>query len=180
MTKPSNIESIEKATQRSWNEWLGWFDEQNLKELSHKEIAEKVHAELDGKIDSPGWWSQGVTVAYEQHIGRRAPGQRADGTFEVSVNKNFDGSREEIFARVRDWADGKADFDGHKFMSARTSVTPVRSYWRCDFADGTKLDVAVGPRSDGDFMVTISHTKLRSSEDAEHWRSYWKQEIATL
>lgn len=35
------------------------------------------------------WWAQGVTVAYEQARGIRRPGQRQDGTFEVSVTRTI-------------------------------------------------------------------------------------------
>ena len=33
------------------------------------------------------WWSQHVTVAYEQARGIREPGQRQDGSFEASVSR---------------------------------------------------------------------------------------------
>jgi hypothetical protein len=35
------------------------------------------------------WWAQGVTVGYEQARGIRSPGQRQDGTFEVSVTRTI-------------------------------------------------------------------------------------------
>ena len=35
----------------------------------------------------PGWYCQGITVAYERARGARAQNQRCDGAFEVSVSK---------------------------------------------------------------------------------------------
>lgn len=48
-----------------WSEWIETLDELNGRELGHAEIAKLIHDQLDGKIESPGWWAQGVAVAYE-------------------------------------------------------------------------------------------------------------------
>jgi hypothetical protein len=48
----------------------------------------KVYRELEGTIEQLGWWTQAVTMAYEQYIGRPVPGQRPDGTFQKSVSKS--------------------------------------------------------------------------------------------
>lgn len=180
MTKSQNTEAIAKATNRSWEKWLEWLDGQGAKDLSHKEIAELVRSELEGEIESAGWWAQGVTVAYEQHIGRRMPGQRSDGTFEVSVNKDLEGSREEIFERVLAAVENQKEFNGQRANGSRQSITPVRSYWRCDLEDGSKLDFAIGPRSTGNFMLTISHAKIQSADLAESRRAYWKAFISKI
>lgn len=157
------------------------LDNAGVRDLAHPKIVEVVRAELDtARMNSPGWWAQGVAVAYEQHIGRRQPGQRVDGTFEVSVNKNMDGPREEVFARLLEWAKGKTEFNGQVITNVRTSETPVRSYWRCNLDDGSKIEMAVGPRSRGNFMVTISHAKLHSSSRADEWRSFWKSKLSEL
>lgn len=180
MTKSSNLESIEKATGKTWGAWVKLLDAAKGRELAHSKIADLVAAELAGKVDNPGWWAQGVAVAYEQHIGRRQPGQRSDGSFEISINKNLGGSRADIFARVIEWANAKPDFNGHHFDNVRTSETPLRSYWRCNLDDGTKVELAVGPRSGDNYMLTVAHTKLASSAVADTWRSYWKDEVQSL
>lgn len=178
MTKSANIESIEKATGRSWREWLKFLKDE--RETPHADIAGKIAKELQGAVDNPEWWAQGVTIAYEQHIGRREPGQRADGTFEVAVNRNMEGDRDEVFASVTDWTDSKTEFNGVPLANARISTTQMRSYWRCDLDDGSKVEAVVGPRSGGNYMVTISHTKLRSSNEADAWRAYWKRQISEI
>jgi hypothetical protein len=60
------IKPVERATNRTWDEWLKFMDGIDAKSLNHHEIATKVLEELDGKIDNIGWWAQAVTVAYEQ------------------------------------------------------------------------------------------------------------------
>ena len=70
------IEPVERATQRTWDEWLRFMDAHDARNLDHKQIAVKVYEEFDGTIESRGWWTEAMTVAYEQYIGRRVPGQR--------------------------------------------------------------------------------------------------------
>ena len=89
MTKPVSIAGIVKATKITWPEWLSFFKNVGAKDLTHPEIAAKAYEKMAASQDSRRWWSQAVTVAYEQHIGRRQPGQRSDGTYEVTLNKTF-------------------------------------------------------------------------------------------
>ncbi len=42
MTKPANIASIEKATNKSWQQWLDELEENGARELSHIELAKKI------------------------------------------------------------------------------------------------------------------------------------------
>lgn len=88
-TKGSNIPAIERATGRSWADWVALIDAAGGRELPHPDIARVTHGVLDGVIDSSGWWAQGVAIAYEQHIGRRLPGQSPDGTFQASASRTL-------------------------------------------------------------------------------------------
>ena len=74
------------------------------KDLDHKAIALNVYEELDGTIDQLGWWTQAVTVAYEQYIGRRIPGQRPDGTFQTSVSRSTTFGMDELMTRWQKFA----------------------------------------------------------------------------
>jgi len=183
MTKPMNIEAIEKATGKNWNQWLEFFDAFGAKDLPHKDIAKAANehlTELAGKqsglINSPGWWAQNVTVAYEQYIGRRVPGQVADGTFEVSVTKTIDGSLDDA---MRWWEDKVADmreFDSIDWASdPTTSSTDKWRHWRVNLADGGKVIVSTNQTKPGKALLAVTNQKLPSSEFAEQWRTYWKQ-----
>lgn len=80
-------EAVRSATGRGWGEWFGWLDEHGAADLDHKGIVQLLDA--DGELES-GWWQQQVTVGYEQdHLGRRRPGQAADGSFQVGVRRTF-------------------------------------------------------------------------------------------
>jgi hypothetical protein len=180
MTKPSNYASIEAATKRSWDEWVAYLEHAGAAALPHPEIATLVHAELKGKVDNPGWWAQSITVAYEQHIGRREPGQQNDGSYEVSVTKTLPGTKEDVYMLWVE-AHGEAkDFNGFAVLGPRTSVTPVRNYWRCDLDDGSSVAVATEQKAPGKAMISITHTKLTSADTKDKWRVYWKELLAKL
>lgn len=180
MTKPSNLSSIETATGKTWAEWTQLLDKAGAADMPHPDIAKLVHETLEGVVDNPGWWAQNVTVAYEQHIGRRVPGQNNDGMFETSVTKTLLGTKEDALALWVE-AHGEAiDFRGEAVKNVRTSVTPVRLYWRCDLADGTSLTIATEQKAPDKAMIAATHTKLRSEADKEQWRQYWKELITKL
>lgn len=178
MTKPSNLDSVEKGTGKPWSEWLAFFERIKAEELDHTHIAAQVYTELDGKVENPGWWAQGVTVAYEQYTDRRAPGQRSDGTFECSVSKTFDESREDLYARIAEKMEGLGEIRGYEVGNTRTSVTPVRSYWKCDLSDGTKLTCAIEPRGDTKSTLVITHSQLANAQQRDEWHEWWKQFLA--
>lgn len=179
-TKPSNIASIEAATGRAWSEWVTLLNQTGAQAMEHKEIAEIVRKELEGATDSPGWWAQGVTVAYEQEIGRRNPGQNNDGSFETSVTKTVIGSKEDVLALWVE-AHGEAkEFNGELVDNVRTSVTPVRCYWRCNLGDGSSLSIATEQKGADKAMITATHSKLASEAAKDEWRQYWKELISRL
>jgi hypothetical protein len=179
-TRPQNLDSIEKGTGITWDEWLDWLNSQGAKDLSHTEIAKLVNQKLKDKIESAGWWSQGITVAYEQRIGRRQAGQRNDGSFELSVSKIRDASREEAFRQYTKELNNVTKFNSCVGANKRTSETPVRSYWRCDLEDGSKVTWAVEKKEPQKSLLVITHTGLTSSDVASEWKGFWKEYIDKL
>jgi hypothetical protein len=81
--RPYSDEVVRSNTGRTWDEWFALLDAWGAVERPHPEIARWLGQEHG----VGGWWAQGVTVAYEQARGLRAPGQRRDGSWEVNVSK---------------------------------------------------------------------------------------------
>lgn len=178
MTKPSNISGIEAATRRSWNEWVTFLDERGARNMEHRDIADIVFKTLEDDVESAGWWSQAVTVAYEQHIGRRAPGQKNDGTYEVSVTKLIPGTKEDVFELWNEAHGHASEFADEPITNIRTSITEVRSYWRADFVnDGSRLAVAVEQKTAEKAMIAVAHTKLASEADKDTWHHFWRNTL---
>ena len=173
MTKPINIASIEKATHKSWEQWVEELDESGARELSHTELARKLYDQLDGTLESHGWWAQGITVAYEQYIGKRVPGQLANGLFELAVSKTAAVSRAVLFRRVVTWFEAQSELNGSEPMKPRSSETPKRSTWRCDFADGSKFSATIEDSGEKSRLI-LTHTAIPTKQEADSWKDFWR------
>ncbi|MBX3531415.1 MAG: hypothetical protein KF849_12460 [Rhizobiaceae bacterium] len=173
-TKPISTAAFGDKTGRDWAGWLAFLERIGARDLSHTQIAEKVAATGDA---SP-WWAQSITVAFEQHIGRRKPGQRNSGAFEVSANRTVAEDRTSLFARVAaHLGAAKSLGDVAVGSDARTSITPKRSYWRATLADGSTVQLAAEPKGDGKTMLNVTHMKLGAEADVARWRAFWKDEL---
>jgi hypothetical protein len=176
MTRAANTEGIEKATGKPWSEWLAYLDGIKASELTHAEIAQKVH-----EHGSPGWWAQTITVAYEQHIGRRTPGQTSNGKFQVGASKTIDSTMDEALERwvavVKDYK----KFDG--VAVAREPLTSKKDkfrYWHCGLADGSRVSMSIYEKEPGKSVIGLGHENLESQADIERWRGFWKSLLAKV
>ncbi len=180
----TRIKPIEKATNRTWDEWLTFMDGIGAKDLTHHAIASKLIEELDGKIENIGWWAQSITVAYEQHIGRTVPGQRPDGTFQTSVSKATKLGMQalmdkwEVFAAadqaVLDWI----------AAPAKVSGTGNRITWRTKAHDGADIRITSEPKKDGTASIIAMHmgveTHELNMEAKAKWSSIFERFLAGL
>ncbi len=175
MAQPISSEAIQKATGKSWDEWLKFFDQIGARELPHKDIAQKVY-----DTGTPGWWSQMVTVAYEQHIGRRVPGQDCDGEFTVSASKTFSGTMDAALETWKTLMAGRTELSDIAISHGPDiSQTEKWRYWRCGLADGSRIQVNIYEKAPGKAALGIQHEKLESTEQVEHWRTYWKELLSS-
>lgn len=173
MVKASRIEPIEQATRRSWQQWLAFLDGIDAQNLDHADIARAVQTELEGNVDNASWWAQSVTVAYEQHIGRRLPGQRSDGTFQTSVSKATKLGMQELMDA---WVAFAAIDPTVRAMIAgepRVRGTDKRMTWRVKAVDGSSILVTSEPKKDGEATIVASLTGLKSHESNVETKEAW-------
>jgi hypothetical protein len=79
-----------------------------------------------------------VTVASEQHIGRRLPGQRSDGTFQMSVSRSTTLGMAELMERWQSFAAADETVRGVVVDGdLRVSGTERRITWRTKARDGS-------------------------------------------
>ncbi len=179
-TKPMNIAAIEKALGEPWARTRARLEAAGGAAASHKELAAALYPQFEGAVNNHGWWVQSAVVAYEQEIGRRIPGQRADGTFDVAVSRTLDLERTEAIKRfaaiVEDPVLHGVPIDG----DPRMTETPKRSYWRADLSTGVKVEAAAEAKSEGRSVLTVTATKLISPESVEEWREYFKELVAQV
>ncbi len=179
MTKPINTDSIAKATGKPWEQWMDEIEAAGGRTMTHTELARKLYDELDGTIDNHGWWAQGITVAYEQHIGKRVPGQLANGLFEITVSRTVAQPRDHYFPQVVSWFESQPDLRGEQYLKPRSSETPRRSTWRCDFADGSKFSATVEASGDKSKLI-LAHTALPDQQGADRWKEFWRSTVESL
>lgn len=147
--------SVLAATGHDRDHWRSTLAEAGAADWSHSVIA--AWLVNDRGVDP--WWAQNITVDFEQHSGRRRPGQRADGSFEVSVTRRV--SLEQADALDAAVASVSAALDrvatsvnsGGKHFSAR---------WKLD--DGTAVTASIPPSSGGKTTVALSFLGLASEE----------------
>jgi hypothetical protein len=175
--KPISIEAIEKATGKTWAAWLRILKRMDATKLSHTEIAKNIVA----RGDASGWWAQSITVAYEQHIGRRAPGQQSDGGFTGSVTCTLDAAPADVHAKWLAMVAGKSGFAGVQCRSAPTVTrTPKRLYWRCKLSDGSNAAVSFEAKAKSKTLVTVAHHKLESADKIPGTKVYWRNMLQGL
>jgi hypothetical protein len=172
-----NTKAIEKATGKSWEEWLNFFENMPARGLSHKEIAKKAFEQ--GGV-SP-WWAQMITVAYEQHIGRRRPGQRFDGKYQVTSSKSVNGTLDQTLHSWLRLVGGRREFSGVPIARAPTASRSGKyRYWHCGLSDGSRLNMSIYQKEPGKAVIGLGHENLKSFKQIAPWRAYWKAQLAMV
>lgn len=165
---------IQANTGKTWDEWFAVLDRWGAVERPHPEIARWVHEEHG--VD--GWWAQGVTVAYEQARGLRAPGQRRGGQFEVNASKTVAVPVERLYEAFLDDERRERWLPGARF-EVRTA-RPSRSI-RANWGDGsTRLVVSFTARGDAKSQVALVHERIPDAETAEELKPWWRARVADL
>lgn len=173
MTKNARIEAVERATGRSWEEWLAYMAGIGAEGLTHHEIATAMVGELDGTVDNVGWWAQATAVAYEQYVGRRVPGQRPDGTFQTSVSRSTSLGMEPLMAA---WTAFAAADDVVRDLIAgepRVSGTANRITWRAKARDGAAIVVISEPKKNGTASLVAQHNGAPTIERNDEAKEIW-------
>jgi hypothetical protein len=172
-TKRISDSAIRSKTKRTWNEWFSILDEAGAKELTHKDIASYIYKNY---CLSP-WWSQMITVRYEQERGLRSRYQRPDG-YSVSASKVLNCSIDKVYNY---WADDKLrirwlDMNDIKIRKARQDKS-IMATW----IDGkTTLEVNFYKKGNSRSQVVVQHSKIVIIEEAVRMKLYWKKRLQRL
>jgi uncharacterized protein YndB with AHSA1/START domain len=170
---PEESAATEQATGRSNEQWFALLDEWGAAERTHAEIARWL-ADQEGVSN---WWSQMVTVAYEQARGRRLPHERPDG-FTITASKTVAAPVADLFAAVCDDT-RRARWLPDAPLRLRTSTAPKSA--RYDWEDGaTRVNVGFAARSDTTSTIALSHERLPDPDAAEEMKRWWRERLAEL
>ncbi len=79
-------ETVKKATNKTWNEWVVLLDSKGAEKMTHSDIV-KTLAEKD--LIESSWWRQMVANGYERLKGKRVLGQTTTQGFEVGAQRTM-------------------------------------------------------------------------------------------
>ncbi len=177
--------AVEKATGKPWSHWLAVLDKADARHLPHKDIAEL----LLGRHNVPPWWSQMITVGYEQARGLRVKHQTARG-FSVSASRTIAADINVVF---RAWTESKVR---EKWLEgAPVSIrkaTPgksIRPNWTDPAARNGReprqriIEVILVDKSapgKAKTAVQVQEGKLASASEVTKRKTYWAKALDRL
>lgn len=165
--------AVRVATKKGWDEWFAILDGVEAYTWAHPQIAQYLSREQG----VPDWWSQMVTVGYEQARGLRAKGQKADG-FSTNGSRTLDAPVAAVYAA---WADEERRHlwlpDALFTISKATPNKSLRILW----SDGaSRVDVDFYSKGEHKSQVTIQHSKLPDGKRAAEYKAYWSSALDRL
>lgn len=163
--------SVEKATGKPWAAWLAALDKAGAAKLAHAEIAEM----LATKFGVGPWWSQMVTVGYEQARGLRAAHQTTRG-YQVSASKTVNVP---VAVLYKAWSMPRARAAWMPDEFTVRTATANRSM-RISWPDGTNVDVNFAHKGAAKSSVSVQCDKLKSAADVSKKRAFWKARLESL
>jgi uncharacterized protein YndB with AHSA1/START domain len=175
MQKHAKISSdaVLKRTGKSWAQWIALLDIAGATKMTHQQIVALLHE----RHGVGPWWQQMLTVGYEQAHGLRVKHQRPDG-FSINRSKTIVASVEDLFAAWQDRRRRKkwlADVDFT--IRKSTKNKSLRITW----IDGeTKIEVQFYDKGKGKSQVTIQHSRLSNTTEAETMKRYWGDQLEKL
>ncbi len=166
-------EAVRAKTGRGWKEWFALMDKIGARKMAHKDIAE--HLYNNHKIS--GWWSQMVTVGYEQARGMREKHQKPEG-YEISVSRTLEVPISKVY---KAWQNDETrnkwlGEDGLGIRKANANKS-MRITW---VDQKTSLEVNFYSKGPAKSQVVVQHSKLPNSKAAAAMKNYWSKNLDRL
>jgi hypothetical protein len=181
-------EASRKKTGHGLDHWFAVLDAFGAATKGHTAAA----AHLYNDHGVPGWYSQGITVAYERARGLRDINQACTGTFQVSVSKTVPATVAEVADALRradrraTWLEGadpelvqalNAAFSGDKPREVKTkgeNYAWLRFPW-----DGSTVVIYINGKPKG-ASVVADNSNLRDPALVEQRRAQWRVALEGL
>ncbi len=165
--------AVRAKTGKGWDEWFAILDKAGADKWPHKEIAAYLHEQECGD-----WWSQMVTVGYEQARGLRVKNQTTDG-FTAGASKTIAAPVAELYQawananKRAKWLPDSADIA----IRSNTANKSMRIVW----TDGTSSVVVMFySKGANKSQVTIERRKLKSGKEVKEVKDYWVAALEQL
>jgi uncharacterized protein DUF4287 len=163
---PMSVEKVVSATGRSWDAWFGLLDEWGAAGRGHTAMARWLREEHG----VASWWSQSITVAYEQARGLRAPGETTTG-FTANASRTIAVPVDVLYDAFMRSAGGS--------LHVRTATAPKSA--RFDWEDGsTRVNVGFEAAGESKSRVALSHERLPDAGAAGEMKAFWRERLSGL
>jgi hypothetical protein len=166
-------DAVERATGRAWDEWLKLLDRAGAKAMPHKDIA----LMLSRKFEVPDWWSQMVTVGYEQARGLRAVNQNANG-FAATASRTVGAAVGKLYDA---WHDPKVRArwlpDAPVEVKRASDGKSMRMTWT---VGGSSVEVGFQSKGADKSQVAVQHSRLKSAAAVTRQKAYWGDALDRL
>jgi hypothetical protein len=166
-------EAVARATGRAWEEWLKVLDRAGAKRMPHKDIA----LMLSRRFSVPDWWSQMLTVGYEQARGLRKVYQKAGG-FSAYASKTVGTQVSRLYEA---WSDPAMRTrwlpEAPIEVSRSTDGKSIRMRWT---QGGSRIDVGFYAKGGDKSMVALEHGKLADEGAVARQKAFWSAALARL
>jgi hypothetical protein len=179
-----------RTIEKTGHDLAYWFDVMDRFGVDKGHTALTKH--LYENYEVPGWYCQGIVVAYERARGKRVMNQKCDGSFEVSVSKVIaattpalvkslsDPKQRKRWSANADTALVKALEAGLKDKKSKGFVMKPNGEARYRFKwDGMTVQFNLYPKGPGKTSIVAQQT-LPGPEAVEPYRALWKAAFAAL
>lgn len=173
MAKKISDEAVKKSTGKTWKNWFLLLNKAGAKKMEHKDIAQLLYK----KYGLSGWWSQMVTVQYEQKIKGRKKHQTTSG-FQISKSITLSTSVTKIFNTINSplkrivWLTDPAIT-----ITKSTKNRSIRGKW---IDKKTNVEFQFYPKENSKTQLVVQQSKIKSAKEAEKMKRYWGKQLNNL
>lgn len=165
--------AVSAKTGKTWAEWFAVLDAAGATKMNHQQIVAHLHEEHQ----TPGWWTQMITVGYEQERGLRQKHEKPGG-FEVSSSKTINVPLSILFNAWSNEAERVRWLPQRSFTIRK--ATPNKSL-RITWDNGqSDLTVNLYAKGTTKSQVTCQHSKLPDQAAVEKMRAFWAASLQSL
>ena len=166
-------EAVKAKTGKAWKEWFAILDRAGAKKMTHQEIANHLHT----RHEVPPWWTQMVTVAYEQQSGRRDKHQRPDG-YQISVSRTLNVPLNKLYKFVADEKNRGAWLKEKGLVVRKANLNKTM---RVTWSDGKQhLEFYFYPKGEKKSQLVAQHSKIADAKNAAKLKTYWSDALDRL
>jgi hypothetical protein len=173
MTKKISDESVKESTGKVWKEWMSLLNKAGGKRMEHKEMAKL----LSRKYKLTPWWSQMVTVQYEQDVKGRKKHESTEG-FQVSKSITLSFPISKIYNTINSPLKRIVWFkDPSITITKSVKDKSIRGKW---VDKKTNIEFQFYLKNANKTQLVVQHSKIISAEKAEIMKKYWGKQLNNL